>query len=107
MNLKALRAIKGVTQQEVCSYIGCSAVVYSRYETGEREPSLDMVVRLADYFGVTTDCLLGREAVAKMPLNDYEVSLLEAARCADQRARDDALNMLLVHSVSGKKESLA
>lgn len=107
MNLKQLRTIKGVSQKEVSSCLGCSPVVYSRYETGEREPSLEMLGKLADYFCVSTDCILGREPIARMPISDFEVQLIEAARCADARANEDALAMLKAHCVDVKKESLA
>lgn len=107
MNLKQFRMIRGVSQKEVSSCLGCSSVVYSRYETGEREPSLEMLGKLADYFGVTTDCILGRETIARIPLSDFEVQLIEAARFADTRAKEDALAMLKAHCVDTKKEDLA
>ena len=37
MKLKEFRIVKGLTQKAVAEYIGCSPVVYSRYETGDRE----------------------------------------------------------------------
>ncbi|MBD5118800.1 MAG: helix-turn-helix transcriptional regulator [Clostridiales bacterium] len=107
MNLKQLRAIKRVSQKEVSSCLGCSPVVYSRYETGEREPSLEMLGKLADYFGVSTDCVLGRETIARIPMSEFEVQLIEAARYADTRAKEDALAMLKAHCVDAKKEGLA
>ena len=99
--------LKGVSQKEVSSCLGCSPVVYSRYETGEREPSLEMLGRLADYFDVSTDCVLGRESIALAPMSEFEVQLIEAARRADTRAREDALAVLMAHCVDVKKESLA
>lgn len=99
--------LRGVSQKEVSSCLGCSPVVYSRYETGEREPSLEMLGKLADYFGVSTDCILGREAIARVPMNEFEVQLIEAARRADTRAKEDALVMLKAHCVDTKKESPA
>ncbi len=107
MNLKQLRAIKCVSQKKVSSCLGCSPVVYSRYETGEREPSLEMLGKLADYFGVSTDCILGRETIARIPMSEFEVQLIEAARCADARAKEDAFAVLKAHCVDTKKENLA
>lgn len=97
MNLKQLRALKGVTQREVSQAVGCSEVVYSRYETGIREPSIDLLIRLADFFEVTTDFLLGHDVEASEMLNEYEVGLIRAFRRADQRAREDALALLISH----------
>ena len=60
MNIKDIRTRKGLTQAEVASALGVSSVVYSRYETGSRQPSIDILIQLADIFGVTVDYLLGR-----------------------------------------------
>ena len=61
MKLKELRAERGCSQKVVADFLGCSTVVYSRYETGAREPSSDTLSKLASFFGVTVDYLLGRE----------------------------------------------
>ena len=65
MRLKELRVEKEATQKEVAEFIGCSPLVYSRYEREEREPDIDALCRLADYFGVTIDYLVGREKTIK------------------------------------------
>ena len=66
-----------------------------------------MLGKLADYFGVSTDCILERETVARVPMSEFEVQLIEAARCADTRAKEDARAMLKAHCVDTKKEGLA
>ena len=98
MNIKDIRTRKGLTQAEVASALGVSSVVYSRYETGSRQPSIDILI-LADIFGVTVDYLLGRQDIEDSTLSEYELSLLIASRKADERAKQDALNMLLAHAV--------
>ena len=59
-NLKAVRNRKGVTQKEVSDALGISPNTYKNYEQGMREPNNEMLCKLADYFNVTTDYLLGR-----------------------------------------------
>lgn len=59
MKLRELRENKGVTQKEVAIAVGCTSTVYSRYEREEREPDIATLCRLADYFGVSTDTLIG------------------------------------------------
>lgn len=107
MKLKEIRAKRNLTQQQVADYIGCSSVVYSRYESGTRQPSIEVLLRLADLFGVTVDILLGRPDQRDGSLSEYEIELLAAARNADERAREDALQMLISHSVAKKGKSLA
>lgn len=100
MNIKNIRVQKGFTQSEVASALGVSSVVYSRYETGKRQPSIDTLIQMADIFGVTVDYLLGRQDIEDSTLSEYELHLLVASRNADERAKQDALNMLLSHSIS-------
>ena len=97
MNLKHIRMEQGVTQKAVADYLGCSPVVYSRYENGERMPSLDILIKLADYFRVTVDYLVGRPAVIFSALSPQEQNLVEASRNADKRANEDALLLLEHH----------
>lgn len=107
MKLKEMRAKRNLTQQQVADYIGCSSVVYSRYESGTRQPSIEVLLRLADLFGVTVDILLGRSDQRDGSLSEYEIELLAAARNADERAREDALQMLISHSVAQKGKNFA
>ena len=58
-NLKQLRKGLELTQSEFGSKVGLSKAVVSKYETGMGYPSFDVLVRIAQYFGVTTDYLLG------------------------------------------------
>ena len=102
MNLKEIRTRRNMTQRAVADYIGCSSVVYSRYERGTRQPSIEMLLKLADLFGVTVDFLLGRQDLEDSTLSEYEKQLVLASRNADERAKDDALQMLLSHAcISG------
>ena len=108
MRLKELRLQKGFTQRQIADYIGCLPSVYSRYENGDREPSIEALILLSRFLGVTIDYLVGNEvADSSNELTSYEISLINAAREADDRAREDALNMLLSHKVSRKKENPA
>lgn len=103
MNIKDIRTSKNLTQAEVATALGVSSVVYSRYETGSRQPSIEVLIQMADIFGVTVDYLLGRQDIEDSTLSDFELQLLIASRNADERARQDALNVLLSHSISSDR----
>ena len=67
VRIALLRIEKGISQAELARRLCISASAVGMYEQGRRMPSLDLVVRLAREFGVTTDYLLtgetpGREA---------------------------------------------
>lgn len=104
MNIKDIRVRRNLTQADVANALGVSSVVYCRYETGARQPSIDMLVQMANIFDVTVDYLLGRQDIDDSTLSEYERQLLIASRKADERAKQDALNMLLSHAVSTKTD---
>lgn len=58
--LSYLRKQNNKTQKEVASYIGVTRPAYTAYETGKRQPDNKILVKLATYFDVTTDYLLGK-----------------------------------------------
>lgn len=61
MNLKQLRKFNNLTQLQVANAIGISQRTYSNYEIGTREPDINTIIKLADYFNVTIDYLLCHE----------------------------------------------
>lgn len=58
-NFKKLRKSRNLTQKELGAKIGLSKAVISKYENGMGYPTYDVLIRIAYYFGVTTDYLLG------------------------------------------------
>ena len=60
MRLKQLRTERGLSQLRLAMEMSVSQHTISRYETGEREAGYAMLIRLADYFGVSVDYLLER-----------------------------------------------
>lgn len=72
--LKSLRKSNGfTTMQEFCEASGISFSTYQNYETGKRIPTAEILIKLADFYGVTTDYLLGREP-APNPFSDLNLS---------------------------------
>ncbi len=60
MRLLEIRKKKRISQLKMALDLNVSQNTISRYETGDREPDLDMLVRLADYLQVSLDYLLER-----------------------------------------------
>lgn len=60
-NLANLRSACQISQKQVCKALGCTPQTYSGYEQGKHEPSIEVLVRLAYLFGVSTDFLLSRD----------------------------------------------
>ncbi len=58
--LKELRKIRKISQLKLALDLNMNQNTISRYETGEREADYKTLIKLADYFDVTVDYLLGR-----------------------------------------------
>ena len=58
--LSALRREKNISQRSAAADLGISQALLSHYENGAREPGLNFVCRVCDYYGVTADYLLCR-----------------------------------------------
>jgi len=79
--IKRLRERKGWTQLELAAQLNINNSVLSRIESGHRPVDDELLVRLADLFGTTTDYLLGRAE---------RISESRAAYRSDQSLFDDA-----------------
>ena len=101
-NILSLRLESKMTQQTFGLTFNYSDKAVSKWERGEALPDISVLKQIADYFGVSVDYLLGRQEIDDSTLSDYERQLLMASRMADERAKQDALNMLLSHAVSTK-----
>lgn len=58
--LRDLREDHDLKQAEIASYLGIAQTVYSRYERGFQTIPVEHLIRLADYYQVSTDYILGR-----------------------------------------------
>lgn len=59
--LSELRRQRNLSQRQVAADLGVSQALLSHYENGLREPRLDFVVKVCDYYDVSADFILGRE----------------------------------------------
>lgn len=61
--IRDLREDSDLKQKTLAEYLNCSQVCYSQYERGNRDIPTDVLIKLADYYGTSTDYLLGRTDV--------------------------------------------
>lgn len=78
--LKTLRKSRNLTQQELGGMVGLSKAVVSKYENGMGYPSFDILVRIARFFGVSTDYLLGVSNGKILDVSDLTNSQIMALR---------------------------
>ena len=60
MRLREIRKSKGISQLKMAMDLNMSQNTISRYETGEREPGINELIKIANYFNVSIDYLLDR-----------------------------------------------
>ena len=60
-NLRKLRERYGMSPEALSECCGLSRNIIRKYERGERCPSVDSVVKIANFFDVSTDSLIGRQ----------------------------------------------
>ncbi len=60
LRIRDLREDADLKQREIANYLLCDQSLYSKYERGERVLPLDLAVKLADYYHVSLDYLVGR-----------------------------------------------
>ena len=96
--LKKLRNARGLTSEELCSKIDIKGGSYRNYERNDRKPDYETLIKLADFYGVTTDYLLVREQketpatpldefIASEHLHDVEEALLRMYFKLDRKER--------------------
>lgn len=66
--IRILREAKNLTQQDLAKAINSTQQKISNYEKGPTEPDYETLKNIADFFGTTTDYLLGRTNVVR-PIN--------------------------------------
>ncbi len=87
LKFRELRNEKNLTLNQLAKILKITPQALSRYEKGEREPDFKMLCTLADFFGVTTDYLLGRE-------DDFGV--IPAPKITSPALSDDERELLAV-----------
>ena len=81
MRMLQLRKELKKSQAEVANHLGLTVAAYQNYEAGRREAGYEVLAKLADFYHVSTDYLLGRETEEEKELDsfvsEFDMSLLE------------------------------
>lgn len=70
--LRHLRQLKSKTQQDCATAFNVTSVAYGSWERGEREPSLEKIVQICEYFNASADWLLGVKIDAEKEQADWQ-----------------------------------
>ena len=91
--LRELRILRGLTQSDLAELMHITATTISRYELGEREPSIDSLNVIADFFDVDFNYLLGGSEKVT-PQSEEDLSIIHRLHALDSRGKATVLNVL-------------
>jgi len=92
--LKYLRKVNNVQQYDLANTLGYGATAISNYENNNHEPSFDTLIKIAKYFDVTTDYLLGLSDHPVNHLKEDEKLLVTKYRRMDDKTKSALLNLI-------------
>lgn len=67
IRIRELRNDNDLSQEQIANFLGIKQTVYSRYETGKNEMKIEYLAKLAEYYGVSADYILGIKRNLKWP----------------------------------------
>ena len=94
--LRELRKSNNVSQQKLSKYLNFGYTAIANYESGRNQPSLDTVKKIAQYFDVTVDYLIGASDYprSEKDITDKEAELLKIFRRINDEERDALLKVV-------------
>lgn len=99
-NLKYLREQRGLSQRTFSEEIGLSGSAVGMWETEERKPDIEMIIRLAEYFGVTLDDLVLRDLRPPIPRYSDNIRYLRLSHGITQEQMGELLGLKNKSSLS-------
>ena len=102
MKLREIRERKNITQKELCKQLDLRPTTYNGYEKGLAEPNLTVLKKLADFYKVTIDELVGHEVpylIDKSLLSQKQIELIDIVKTMN----DEECNFLIAYSLGIKK----
>jgi len=96
--LREIRTARGLTLTDLCKLTGIPFRTYQNYEGGMRDISVKALVKLADFYGVTTDYLLGREVdpikAIISSLSESDKAIIANYSALSGKTRDDFIQTI-------------
>lgn len=95
LRIKQLREEKGISQLEFAKRINLTQQSVSAYEKGIREPSLDILKAIADFFGVSVDYILGKSDVRNPDKVEVDMDEVDVAFASGIKGLNETNKMII------------
>lgn len=102
-NLKKLRKAEGLTQMELAKALNVGASTLAMWESAGREPDIDTLIRIADFFNVSLDELVGRPKISE-DLSRQEIESIKKYRTLDEYGKRAVYTLLEIEGSRQKTE---
>lgn len=99
--LKQLREERCLSKKEVAEYLNVSPSTYGKYELEKRQPDFETLSKLAEYYDVSVDYILGLSNIRKVDEAFY--AFIERMQELDEETKSDVIR-LLEHLISKKNK---
>ena len=99
--LKSLRKETHTKQSQISALLGFGPSAISNYETGRNEPSLNELIKIADYFNVSTDYLVGHSEMKNINCKN---TLSDFYKCFENITVADSLKLIMMDAKSSVEE---
>lgn len=99
-NLREIRTYHKLTREDVANHLDITYTSYSKYETAEREPNVEKLIKLANLFDVTVDYLIGRSEA-----KTSETTKIIVRRELDKKI-DDITKSVIESFIANNKEQI-
>lgn len=93
LKLKQIRKEKNLTQSQVAKSLGITRERYGLYETGKRQMSIEMLDKMAEFYSISVDYMIGRCENNNQRLSKDEKQLLEIYNIVDERGKKTILTV--------------
>ena len=106
--LKSLRKYSGFTQRELANNIGIAQQTYQGYESGKHEPSIELMIRIANIYDVTLDFITGRNIQTEQSEHDlvlYDWIQEAAPYIRNQLEQERQFTKMIIEQERLKKQS--
>lgn len=105
-NLKKLRQQKGISQQVLADFIMVSQQSVNKYENHNVEPDINTLIKIADYFDVSVDYLIGRTDIKHCAgiLTHNDINTLESKMLSDFRGLNDIQKDCILKLINSYKD---
>lgn len=102
--LQELRKAKRLTQEQISAIVDVKLSTYQKYERDATAPPYDVLVRIADFYNVSTDYLLGRTPIKQMateqpdPFASIDISAVEKRIITMYTALDEDMRAICIEA---------